>query len=143
MRRPESQRSTEVKDWWSKAWVALIEDRREFAKLAEEILREQGGLTDTVIHQFLTCEQFLTAENLEDYDICFIDGDFGYGKMKGFEAVPLIRERKPKMLIVGLTNQKLYLQSFEDAQANLSLKKDELTHSVQQILALAPSQKEV
>lgn len=142
MPRPEADRSREIRNWWSKAWVALIEDRREYAEIVEEIFREREGLSDTVIHQFTTCESFLEAENLEDYDICLVDGDFGYGNMKGFEAVSQIKAQKPNMLIVGLTDQPEYLQAFEQSQANLALKKKDLIRLFPRLLSLAPSEGE-
>lgn len=142
MNNPEIPLTPEQREWWNKAWIALVEDRREFAELAEEILREHGGLRATTIQQFMTCESFLDAEHLEDFDVCFVDADFGYRQMRGFEAVPFIRERKPGMLIIGLTDQPEYLAAFENTQVNLTLRKADLIRSLPRILSLTPPPQE-
>ena len=138
MNTPENPPTQSQKEWWSRAWVALVEDRREYAELAEEILRERGGLTNTTIHQFTTCEKFINAENFEDFDVCFVDADFGFGQMKGFNAVRYIRAKKPEMIIIGITDHLDYLEAFEETGVNFTLKKEDLIDSLSQILSLAP-----
>lgn len=132
----ETLSPSELKEKWSNSWIALVEDRREFAEVIKETLDVVAGLKDITIHHFTTCESFIEAENLDDYDVCFLDADFGYGNMKGPEAVAGIKARKPSMIIIGLTDQPEYLEAFEETDVDLALKKENLINSLDKILSL-------
>lgn len=140
MINPEVPISAEQHEWWQRAWVALVEDRREFAELFEEVLREDGGLSATTIHQFSSSEKFLDAPNIDDYDVCFVDGELGFGNMRGYEAVPLIKARRPDLLVIGITDVLMYLNAFAESGADFWLKKKQLTRRLPEILRLVPPQ---
>lgn len=131
-----SQITPEMRARWSNYGIALVEDRLEFAQLFEEIFREEAGLKDITIHQFTTCEKFIEAPNISEFDACFLDGDFGLGRKKGPEAVQDIRTLEPSMIIVGLTDREEHLEAFEEVGTDLNIKKADLIKSLDKILSL-------